>query len=53
MKNKYGTERGTCIIIIKQISDNVTGIAMRIMDFKLLRKCRKEEVSTGVVVAAA
>jgi hypothetical protein len=53
MKKKYGTERGSCRIIIKRISDAVTRMATKIMACKLLRKCRKEEVSVGVVAAAA
>jgi hypothetical protein len=52
MKNKYGTERGSCRIIIKRISDAMTRMATKIMACKLLRKFRKEEVSTGVVAAA-
>jgi hypothetical protein len=39
MKNKYDTERGTCRIIIKWISDIATRMATKIMACKLLRKC--------------
>jgi hypothetical protein len=53
MKKKYGTERGSRGIIIKRISDIATRMATKIMACKLLRKCRKEEVSVGVVAAAA
>jgi hypothetical protein len=53
MKKKYGTERGTRGIIIKQISDIATKMAAKIMACKLLKKCRKEEVSAGVVAVAA
>jgi hypothetical protein len=53
MKTKYDTERGTCIIIIKWIRDIATKMASKIMSYKLLKKCRKEEVSTGVVTVAA
>jgi hypothetical protein len=53
MKNKYGTKRGTCRIIIKQISDIVTRMSTKIMACKLLRKCRKEGVSVEVVAAAS
>jgi hypothetical protein len=52
MKNKYGTERGLCRIIIKHINDVATRMATKIMACKLLRKCRKEEVSAGVFIAA-
>jgi hypothetical protein len=45
MKKKYGTERGSCRIIIKRISDVTTRMATKIMACKLLKKCRKEEVS--------
>ena len=53
MKNKYGTERGTCGIIIKRISDIATKMATKIMACKLLIKCYKEEVLARVVVVAA
>jgi hypothetical protein len=50
--NTYGTERGSHIIITKHISDVATRMATKIMLCKLLRKCFKEEVPVGVVVAA-
>jgi hypothetical protein len=53
MKKKYGTERGTCEIIIKRISHSATRMAMKIMAHKLLRKCCKEEVLVGVVATTA
>jgi hypothetical protein len=53
MKKKYGTERGSRGIIIKCISDVATRMATKIMACKLLRKCSKEEVSTGVVAVVA
>jgi hypothetical protein len=53
MKKKYGTERGSRGIIIKRISDATTRMATKIMACKLLKKFRKEEVSTGVVATAA
>jgi hypothetical protein len=52
MKNTYGTERGSCGIIIKRISDATTRLATKLMACKFLRKCRKEEVPVGVVAAA-
>jgi hypothetical protein len=47
MKNTYGTERGSCIIIIKRISDPGARMATKQMACKLPRKCRKEEVHVG------
>jgi hypothetical protein len=52
MKKKYDTERGSCGIIIKIISDTTKKMATQIMACKLLRKCHKEEVPVGVVAAA-
>jgi hypothetical protein len=52
MKNKYGTERGSRRIIIRRISD-FARMATKIMACKLLRKCRKEEVSVGVVAVVS
>jgi hypothetical protein len=53
MKNKYGTERGTHRIIIKQISDIATKMAAKIMACKLLRKCPQGGSLGGVVAVAA
>jgi hypothetical protein len=53
MKNKYGTDRGTRGIIIKRINDVATQMAAKILACKLLRKCRREEVSVGVVAVVA
>ena len=52
MKNKYDTERGMHGIIIKRINDVMKKMAAKIMVCKLLRKCCKEEVPTGVVIVA-
>jgi hypothetical protein len=52
MKKKYGIERGSHKTIIKRISDAVTRMDTKIMACKLLRKCRKEEVTVGVVTVA-
>jgi hypothetical protein len=52
MKKTYGTERGSCGIIIKRISDATMRMATKLMACKMLRKCRKEEVPVGVVAAA-
>jgi hypothetical protein len=53
MKKKYDTERGSRRIIIKIISDIATRMETKIMTCKLIRKCHKEEVSTGVVTSTA
>jgi hypothetical protein len=53
MKNKYGTDRGTRGIIIKWINNASTQLGAKILACKLLRKCRKEEVSAGVIFFAA
>jgi hypothetical protein len=50
MKKKYGTERGSCGIII--ISDVAKRMATEIIACKLLRKSHKEEVPSGFVIAA-
>jgi hypothetical protein len=52
MKKTYGTERGSCGIIIKRINDATMRMATKLMACKMLRKCRKEEVPVGVVAAA-
>jgi hypothetical protein len=38
-------------IIIKWISDTTTRMETKLMACKLLQKCHKEEVPTGVVIA--
>jgi hypothetical protein len=53
MKKTYSIEKGSRGIIIKRINDAKTRMATKIMACKMLRKCRKEEVPTGVVAAAA
>jgi hypothetical protein len=52
MKKTYGTERELRRIIIKHISDATTRLATKLMACKLMRKCRKEKVPTGVIPAA-
>jgi hypothetical protein len=51
MNKNYDTERGLCDIIIKRISDTIMIIDTKLMACKMLRKCHKEEVPTGVVAA--
>jgi hypothetical protein len=46
MKNDYTIEPGSCDIIIKHISDKATKMEKKMMFYKILRKCRKEEVPT-------
>jgi hypothetical protein len=53
MKKTYGTERGSCRIIIKCINDAAKRLATKLMACKLLRKCRKEEFPVGVIAAAS
>jgi hypothetical protein len=53
MKKTYGTERGSCRIIIKCISDVATRLATKLMACKFLRNCLKEEDPVGVIAAAA
>jgi hypothetical protein len=53
MKNKYGTERGTRGIIIKQINNSMTQLGANILACKLLRKCCKDKVPIGVIAVAA
>jgi hypothetical protein len=43
MKKKYGTDRGTRGIIIKQINDAATQLGAKILACKLLRKCRRRK----------
>jgi len=51
MKITCDIERGSCQIIIKKINDATTRMATKLMAYKLLKKCCKEEVPAGVVVA--
>jgi hypothetical protein len=53
MKKKYGTDRGTRGIIIKQSTMSTTQLGAKILACKLLRKCRKDKVPVGVIVVAA
>ena len=53
MENKYGTSRGTRGIIIKWINNAATQLGAKILPYKLLRKCRKDKVPSGVIAIAA
>jgi hypothetical protein len=48
MKKTYGMERGSHNIIIKRINDAATRMATKLMACKLIHKCCKEDVPTGV-----
>jgi hypothetical protein len=50
MKKTYGTMRGSKRIIINKISEPVTILRTKLMAWKLLRKCHKEEAPTGVII---
>jgi hypothetical protein len=52
IKEKYGTKRGNRGIRISDINDPATRFSTRMLGCKLMHKCRKEEVPTGVVAAA-
>ena len=53
MNKKYGTARGMRGIMIKQINNTATQLGAKILAYKLLRKCRKDEVPAGVIAVAA
>jgi len=53
MKKKYDTDKGTRGIIIKWIKNSMTQLGAKILAYKLLRKCHKYEVLTGVIVVVA
>jgi hypothetical protein len=53
MKNKYSITRGTRGIIIKWINNPTTQLGTKILACQLLRKCRKDEVPTGVITGVA
>jgi hypothetical protein len=50
MKQMYGTERGSIGIFINRISEPTMILDTKLMACKLLRKCHKEEVPTGVII---
>jgi hypothetical protein len=51
INNKYGTDRGSMGMIIKQIIEPTMIFATKLMACKILRKCHKEEAPAGVIVA--
>jgi hypothetical protein len=52
VKAKYCMECGKRGIKISDINDLATRFSTRLIECKLMRKCHKQEVSVGVVVAA-
>jgi hypothetical protein len=49
MQKKNGTQRESRGIIMNKIHEHVTRLETKLMDFKILRKCRKEEAPIGVI----
>jgi len=49
VKVQFRTNRGNKGIVLRDINDDVTGFTNKIMAFKLLRKCGKEEDPTRVI----
>jgi hypothetical protein len=42
MKDKYDTHRGVRGLDVVNINDDIVRFATQVMDFKLLRKCRRD-----------
>jgi hypothetical protein len=53
IKEKYGTKRGKRGIMINEINDLATWFSTIFLSFKLMHKCRKEEVPARVVATEA
>jgi hypothetical protein len=51
IKNKYGTNKGSVGMVIKNINESANKFAKKLMPCKLLRKARKEESPTSVIAA--
>jgi len=49
VKAQFEINRGNQGIVIKYINNVVTSFTEKLMAFKLLRKCRKEEALAGVI----
>jgi len=49
-KAQFGTSRGNRGIVLRDINDNATRFASKLVACKLLRKCRKEEAPAGVII---
>jgi hypothetical protein len=52
IKKKYGTNRVSKGMIVRHINEPKIKFATKLMECKLLRKCRKEEAPTRVVVVS-
>jgi hypothetical protein len=52
MNKTYNTDRGSCRIIIKRISNATKRMDTKLMACMMLSKCHKEEVPFGVFAAA-
>jgi hypothetical protein len=51
IKEKYGTYRGACGIDVASITDDTIRFATQVLACKLLRKCHKDQVPMGAIVA--
>jgi hypothetical protein len=49
MKEKFDMYRGACGLDVASINDECIRFAMQVLACKLLRKCCKDQVSTGVI----
>jgi len=49
MEEKYGTHRGAHIFDIANINDDTVIFATQVLACKLLRKCCRDQVPTGVI----
>jgi len=53
IKRKYGNDRGSKGMTIRQINELTTKFSTKLMECKLLRKCHKEEAPTRLIEAFA
>jgi hypothetical protein len=49
MKKKYGMDRGSHKLDVIRINDDPARFAMYVIPCKLLRKCSRDQVPTGVI----
>jgi hypothetical protein len=52
MKEKYGMHKGACGLDVERINDDYVNFLTQVLDCKLLRKCHKYQVPTGVIPRA-
>jgi hypothetical protein len=50
VKSQFGTSRRKRGIFLRDINDNATRFSSKLMACKLLRKCRKEEAPSGIIL---